>query len=133
MNRNVIAISIASFGVFTLIAVIVLVNVFRTRSLFEGERSKELGTKQLVAGKAVFSDQFELRNVSGLAVHVLALRPNCSCVHAELPRTVIPAGETLVIPFTMTLEKPGEKGAYIDVLFPEDHIESLRLHAFATE
>lgn len=133
MKRTTVAILVAGFVVVAVAALVMLLVLFRPASPFEGEHSIDLGTKALAGGEAVWSDSFQLRNISGTAVHVLALRPNCKCIDADLPRSVIPAGEWLEIPFTITLERPGERVVYIDVILPEENIEELRISAVATE
>ena len=114
-------------------AVVAVLLLRRSGGPFEGERAIDLGKKELHSEPAVWTGQFSLRNASAEAVHVLTLRPNCGCVQVELPRKVIPAGELLEIPFTMTLERHGRRTAYIDVILADERVLELRLDAEARE
>jgi len=134
MNRiTLIFLLAAILAVAALTAVLVsfLANV--PSSIFQGERSIDLGVKEVHGEPAVFTGQFALRNTAGTAIHILGLRPSCGCLQVELPRKVIPAGETLMIPLIMTLERHGKKDVFIDIILPEERIERLTVHAEARE
>jgi hypothetical protein len=133
MNRTTIGFLVVAMIVVAIVAAVLLFSRFQSDSPFEGERSIDFGMQEMHGEPVVFTGTFTLRNTSGTAVHVLALRPNCGCVQAELPRRVIPAGQSLEIPFAMTLDRHGARTAYIDVLLADERVEQLRLDAAARE
>lgn len=133
MNRITILILSAVLGIIVLLAVVLMLVNRTSPQVFVGARALDLGVKEIHGEPAVFTGEFSLRNEAGTAVHVLMIRPSCGCLQAQLPRTVIPAGEDLKIPFVMTLERHGVKDVNLDVVLPEEHIERLTVRAEARE
>lgn len=131
VNRTTIGLIAITAVVAVIVTAVTVPMLLRAKPALEGERTLNLGVKELENGHAVWTGAFSLRNVSGHGLHVLGLHPSCGCVQPELPRTVVPAGETLEVPFTLTLDKPGQRTVYIDVVIGDQPPLELRLDAEA--
>jgi hypothetical protein len=128
VSKKIVHFIILSLVVFILLVLLAFVGLpMLFASALEGEKSHDFGLVPVERPDTIFEHVFVLKNVTGHTLQLIDAVATCGCTTSDWPDAPVLAGEELLIPVHLKIQRSEHKGSKVRLKFETGEVVVLSI------